>query len=182
MHITHKFINEKIDLNIEILIVGTFNPNVLGNDADFFYSRKNGRSNEINYLWKLLPLAFDESDLRGKSKTEKEKFMKDHKIGFTDLIEEINVEEGQENNYSDNYLNKREIKWKDLISLIKNHNLIKEIYFTRKTFSGINKIESKVNEIKKYCEDHQIKFQLLITPSRFCDNNKIKSWKESFND
>lgn len=54
--IGHKFIDHQLNPNTMVLIVGTFNPNVNNNEADFFYGRNR------NYLWRLLPIAFGQND------------------------------------------------------------------------------------------------------------------------
>jgi G:T/U-mismatch repair DNA glycosylase len=64
--IAHKFVNKKIDPDTEILIIGTFNPDTAGNEADFFYGRQR------NFLWTLLPYAFGEANLKNASRNDKE--------------------------------------------------------------------------------------------------------------
>ena len=59
--IKHRFVDHKIDVNTEILVVGTFNPETPENIADFFYGRQR------NFLWTLMPTAFGENSLKGKS-------------------------------------------------------------------------------------------------------------------
>lgn len=63
--IKHKSLIRPIDPRTEILIIGTFNPDTQGNEADFFYGR--GR----NFFWRLLPFVFDEPDLKGADKQKK---------------------------------------------------------------------------------------------------------------
>ena len=87
--IEHKFKDHKINNHTQILIIGTFNPDVFKNEATFFYGRSR------NFLWNLLPKAFNEKSLKGKDIKFKLSFMNDHKIDFVDLISEIRVERGQ---------------------------------------------------------------------------------------
>jgi len=68
--IKHKFSGHKIQKDTEILIIGTFNPDTEGNDAEFFYGRSR------NYLWKILPLCIGNEDLKGKPFDEKLRFIK----------------------------------------------------------------------------------------------------------
>jgi G:T/U-mismatch repair DNA glycosylase len=174
MKIKHKFINHKIDINTTILIVGTFNPDVIGNDAEFFYGRKR------NFLWTLLPKVFNESSLKDCDNKAKLCFMKKHKIDFADLILEIDVESGEENNYSDDYIDGRVIKWKNIIEDIFKKHRIQKVYFTRKTFSNIPNIKKRIFEIKEYCNNHNIKFNFLVTPARLENKAKLDEWKKAF--
>jgi len=173
MKIKHKFQNHQINSDTEILIIGTFNPDVQGNEADFFYGR--GR----NYLWSLLPRVFGENSLKGKGLREKYDFMKKYKIDFVDLINQIEVKNGQGNNYSDNYIDSRVTRWKNIINIIENGK-IKKVYFTRKTFSGISNIKTEINQIKDYCIENNIKFRYLPTPARFKNEDKLNQWKKAF--
>jgi hypothetical protein len=84
--IPHRFLDHQIDPETETLIIGTFNPETANNEAEFFYGRSR------NYLWRLLPLAFGEKNLKEHTKQEKLEFIKKHHIDFIDLIEEIEVE------------------------------------------------------------------------------------------
>jgi len=88
--VNHISSSRKIDPNTEILIIGTFNPNTPKNPADFFYGRRQ------NFLWRLLPLALGENDLKKSTREEKISFIQKHKIDFTDLIDALEVEDGME--------------------------------------------------------------------------------------
>lgn len=173
MKIKHKFNNHKISNETKILIIGTFNPNVQENKATFFYGRSH------NFLWSLLPKAFGEESLKSKDIEDKFDFMNNNKIDFIDLISEIKVENGQENNYSDDYIDNKVLKWNNLINIIRN-NSIREVYFTRKTFSNIKNIKEKIEEIEKYCNDNGIKFICLTTPARYDNGIKLQKWKKDF--
>jgi len=173
--IKHKFIEHQVCSNTKILIIGTFNPDVNGNEAEFFYGRNR------NYLWNLLPGVFNQKGLKNSALIEKKKFMESYKIDFADLIEEIKIDMGQENNYSDDYIDSKASKWNNIINILKSLRGIKEVYFTRSTFSGIPNIEIKIREIESYCTSNSIKFDYLLTPARFESENKIKRWKEVFN-
>lgn len=173
--VKHKFANHKIQNNTKILILGTFNPDVDGNKAVFFYGRPQ------NHLWKLLPLIFGENNLKKGSIDKKKLFMKKHKIDFADLIYEVEIEKGQETNYEDKYLDKRVKKWFNIVKLLENDPSIKEVYFTRKTFVAIPNMKIKIDEIKDYCDKNNLKFECLETPSRFFNTDKLKKWEIVFN-
>jgi len=170
--VKHRFSNHKISPDTETLIIGTFNPDTPGNDAEFFYGRSR------NYLWRLLPTAYGENDLKDATKTEKLEFIKEFKIDLIDLIEKIEVEKGQEANYLDNYLDQRKITWKDIISEIKNLPNLKRVCFTRKTFTGIPNMKKQIAEIQEYCENRGILFRALTTPARFYSLDKQTIWNE----
>lgn len=168
--IRHKFLDYLPNKEAEVLIVGTFNPQAEKNDANFFYSRKR------NFLWKLLPTAFNTDDLRNATRKEKEDFSSLYRIAFTDLIEEIKVDIGQEVNYEDAYLDKREIQWMDVVGVIKSLENIKRVCFTRSTFADIPNMNKKVIEIADYCKKNNIRFQRITTPARFYSSKKQAEW------
>ncbi len=66
--IRHRFIDHNINPKTETLVIGTFNPDTKENIADFFYGRQR------NFLWTLIPTAFNETSLKGKTRNEKNRF------------------------------------------------------------------------------------------------------------
>lgn len=166
----HRFSDHKINPETETLIIGTFNPETEDNDAEFFYGR--GR----NFLWRLLPTAFQEEDLKQKDKQEKLAFIKKRKIDFIDLILQIEVENGQETNYLDSYIDSRKIEWREIISEIKKLKSLKRVCFTRKTFSGIPKMQEKIEEVQAYCLKNDIFFKAMTTPARYYSEDKQTEW------
>jgi G:T/U-mismatch repair DNA glycosylase len=173
--IKHRFSTHKISPETETLIIGTFNPETPGNEAEFFYGRSR------NYLWRLLPTAYGENDLKGATKTEKLEFIEKFKIDLIDLIEEIEVEEGQEANYDDKYIDKKVRIWQNVISEMNKLPNLKCICFTRKTFSGIPNMKKQIAEIQAYCANRGLSFKALTTPARFYSLNKQAIWNEFFN-
>lgn len=168
--VKHRFLDHRINPATETLIIGTFNPETADNDADFFYGRSR------NYLWRLLPTAFSKTDLKGASKQEKLDFIKEHKIDLTDLIEEIQVEEGQEANYYDGYIDNKVTRWKNIIALIDNLHNLKRVCFTRKTFSDIPNMKNQLLKIQNHCVNKGIAFKSLTTPARFYREDKQTEW------
>lgn len=168
--IKHKFIDHIINPETEILIIGTFNPDTERNPAEFFYGR------DRNFLWRLLPAAFEFNDLKEKSKAEKIDFIHTAKIDFVDLIYEVAIDEGQEVNYEDAYLDSRVTVWQDVISQLKVLKKIRKVGFTRKTLADIPAMKSKIEEIKAYCDNNRIHFQHLTTPARFYRADKQEEW------
>ncbi len=172
--IYHKFRNHKIQNDTKILIIGTFNPDVRENDAEFFYGRSR------NYLWKLLPLCFGYDDLKREPTKGKLRFINKMKIDFVDLIESVRIEDGQEGNYDDKYIDNHVTGWKDIITLIKDHSSIKKVVFTRRTFIGIQQIKTRIFEIKDFCDSNGIQFTFLVTPARFYSSKKLSEWISCF--
>lgn len=168
--ITHRMAGYPLAPDTQILILGTFNPDTPGNTADFFYGRNR------NYLWRLLPLAFGEPDLKGKSKAEKEAFLKKYHIGFADLIKEVQVETGAETNYLDDYLDSRVTQWTDVTGKLQQLKNLKQVIFTRKTLGGVPQIKKHVLKVAAYCAAHGIDFQQLITPARGYSAEKQATW------
>jgi len=174
LRVKHLFHQHKIHPFTEILVIGTFNPDTPENYADFFYGRRQ------NYLWKLLPLAFGESDLKNARRSEKESFMRRNRIDFLDLIEEVYVEDGMEANYNDDYLDERVAGWKDAIGEMNKLDQLRKACFTRKTFSGIPNINKRIKGIEKYCLSRGVEFNCLVTPSRGYSKKKQEEWRNFF--
>jgi len=168
--IKHRFFDHPINSKTETLIVGTFNPETKGNPAEFFYGR--GR----NFLWKLLPIAYGELTLKSANIQEKMAFINTKAIDFIDLISEIEIEEGQETNYSDIFIDNKVSDWRDVISEIEKLKFLKRVCFTRKTFSGIPKMEKQIEAIQDHCEKNKIYFKVLTTPARFYNIEKQTEW------
>ncbi|CAM3556193.1 hypothetical protein [Arcobacter aquimarinus] len=180
MIVKHKFYDECVKkfLDNEILIIGTFNPNIQNNEANFFYGRNR------NYFWKILPELWNEESLKGKDINIKKNFLEDKKIAITDLILCIEMKESQINSFKDdNISNVKKWNTDNIIDNLKCSN-IKKIFFTRKSFNkSTNFLKMEICKIKSYCESNFIKFEFLPTPSRYANEKKIKEWKELiFND
>ncbi len=171
--IKHRLLNHKINPETQILILGTFNPDTGKNKADFFYGRSR------NYLWKLLPIAFKKPDLKKASKKEKLSFIKQAKIDFIDLIAEVKVENGQEANYNDAFIDNKVTQWQTVIKKIKVIKNLKKICFTRKTFTDIPNIKNQIETIQNYCSKNGISFKTLTTPARFYNKKKQTEWTKS---
>lgn len=173
--VKHRFLDHQIDPDTETLIIGTFNPEAIDNDAEFFYGRSR------NYLWRLLPTAFNEKDLKGASKSEKLEFIKKYKIDLIDLIEEITVDEGQEANYYDGYIDNKVTRWNNIVAVIDSLQNLKRVCFTRKTFSDIPNMKKQLEAIQQHCDNKQIPFKVLTTPARFYEGKQTE-WTGFFLD
>lgn len=131
MRIKHKFLPRQLNPETEILIVGTFNPGINDNRANFFYSR--GHTS----FWELMSAIFGEKCLRYSEKQEKEDFIKRHKIDFADLIEEIDIATQDLSSYKDITLdeNWNVVKCKNLPQEISHLNKLKKFVLHEKHFS-----------------------------------------------
>ncbi len=184
IRIKHRFFNNeknkniKNNKNIKILILGTFNPeDIVENDennekVEIYYGRKR------NYLWDLLPQVFNQPALKDKPLDKKLEFLESFKIGFADIIEEIQVEPKQEKNYSDNYIDGKITKWTNIEKIFNEFPSITKVYFTRKTFNGIPNIKKQIDEIQSICSLRNITFDCLPTPARFINEKKLNDWKK----
>lgn len=170
--VTHRFADHLINPETETLIIGTFNPETPTNTAEFFYGRSR------NHLWRLLPTAFGEENLKGSTLEFKKRFISRYKIDFTDLIKEIQVDEGQEANYDDSYLDSRVTQWKKIIEIIENLPRLKRVCFTRKSFSDIPNMKLRIEVVAAYCDKQNIYFKSLTTPARFYREDKQIEWTE----
>ena len=172
--ITHKFKDFPIQDDASILILGTFNPDVEKNEAEFFYGRSR------NYLWELLPKMFDLESMKNSNVETKKAFIQKYKIGFVDLIETLEVDSGQEANYYDNYIDSKVKNWANVTDLILSLPSLKQVFFTRQTFAGIPKIKEQIDKIQLRCRENNIEFHCLPTPARFINQDKINQWKRAF--
>jgi G:T/U-mismatch repair DNA glycosylase len=175
--IKHRFLDHQINPETEILILGTFNPDTEKNEADFFYGRGQ------NYLWQILSEIYQIENLKKLPRENKLSFIKNKKIDFIDLISEVEVDDGQETNYKDDYIDSKVTQWNNVIREIEKHKKIKRIGLTRKTFNGIPNMKNKIDEIRKYCSTNNIVFQFLITPARhpnYYGKEHMEEWTNFF--
>lgn len=172
--ILHKFRDIPANLKAEILILGTFNPDTPQNEADFYYSRRQ------NYLWRLLPVALGASDLKTATSAAKQDFCVQRKIAFADLIAQVAVSEGQEANYSDDFLDDKVTHWTDCVALMAQMPHLQKVAFTRKTFSGVPHIAAQVACIQDFCQQNGIAFACLPTPTRGYTATKQQAWTAFF--
>lgn len=172
--VRHRLRHHPIDPGTRILIVGTFSPDVEGNPADSFYGRVR------NHFWTLITAAFGEPSLKGKTKEEKLAFARRHHLDFIDLIEELEVDIGQECNYNDDYIDGRVKSWFDVKAEIEKLTRLEKVCFTRRSFSQIPNLRSKIAEIEQLCREKDIRFAYLTTPSRFYSKAKEEEWRAFF--
>ena len=164
-----RFLSHGIDANAETIIIGTFNPGRICN-VDFFYSGPRNR------LWRLLPKAFGEEDLRKATPDEKIKFYRLRHIDFIDIISEVEVERGQECNRNDSYINSRVTEWRDVIKELSPLRTVKRLCFTRKTFNkSVREIEQRVVQLKNHFDN---RFRLMASPAWYPAPNEQTMWTE----
>jgi G:T/U-mismatch repair DNA glycosylase len=173
--IKHKFRHFENQDDIEILILGTFNPDTVGNKAEFFYGR------ERNFLWNLLPGVYDQPVLKSADKSKKIAFSEKFRIGFADIIQELIVEDGNETNYADNYIDDKVTEWIDFSLFVSRYPKLKKVFFTRKTFRDIPNMSRQIDIIKQMCQLWGIDFFTLPTPARFGNQKKLNEWKTIIN-
>lgn len=167
--LSHKFRDHIIDPKTEILIIGTFNPEI-PEGPDFFYGRPR------NFLWQLLPQAFGLPSLKYAGLQAKQDFMREYRVDFADLIGSVNVEAGQEQNVADVYIDSRVQSWKRIKPIMDHLPDLSAVFFTRKTFGGIPNIRREIFEIKEYVRDRRLYFACLETPARNPAAAKQQFW------
>lgn len=165
----HKFNILIPSSDTEILILGTFVPEG-EEDTDFFYGRPR------NFLWHLLPICWKQESLKEAGLQQKQEFMSRKKIGFADLIDTLEVPEGEESNTDDTFVDTHVSAWNDIISLIETLPNLKAVYFTRKTFNGIPNMKVQLNLIAAYCKQKGIRMCKLETPARHFSVEKQQQW------
>jgi hypothetical protein len=97
-------------------------------------------------------------------KGEKKRFMSERRIDFIDVIEELEVPNGDKDDVDDAFIDKCVTKWRDVISEMKNLKL-NAACFTRSTFRDIPRTNTRILEIEDYCKTNNIRFRRLVTPS-----------------
>src|SRR5688500_6108896 len=117
----HKFRDHTVSPNTEILILGTFNPDIHEGPV-FFYGRPR------NYLWQLLPGCCGLPSLKLQPRPQKFAFMERYKFDFADLIHAVDVPAGQEDNVDDIFIDPLVHQWKDIIALIDSLPNLKAVY------------------------------------------------------
>ncbi len=168
--IRHKFQQHQISPVTETLIVGTFNPDAANNYAQFFYGRTQ------NFLWRLLPTAFGERDLKDQNKEAKQHFMQRRKIDFIDLIAEVETEAGQETNYLDSYLDSRITECRTVTLEMDKLPNLKRVCLSRKTLTDIPVMREQIENIGVYCQKRGLPFAMLTTPARMYTDEKQAVW------
>jgi len=137
----HKFSDHEVSPETEILILGTFHPE-LKRDGDFFYSQTG------NFLWKILPACFDEDDICKRPHSTKKGFMTRHRIDFADII--ASLKPGNESSFRDELIDGFVNDWNKTEELIDSLKMLQAVYFTRKTFSCIPFIRRSVKPIHRF--------------------------------
>lgn len=167
--ILNKFREYQVSPNTEILILGNFSAD--SPDApDFFYGRAK------SFLWHLLPQCWGLDSLKEATLKEKKDFMSKYKIDFADLIDALDVPDGEEANVDDSFIDSHVQKWKDIISLTDQLPKLKAVYFTRKTFNGAPNIKAESSLIAEHCKRRNLRVCKLETPSRFFSPEKQQQW------
>lgn len=174
MILKHKFVDLYPLQGKKIVIIGTFNPDVPCNKAEFFYGRVQ------SHFWTLLPKVFDKESLKGNVQKQKE-FLELYDIELSDLILSVELNEEDICSYGDDKLTNVILYNTDNIIKSLAKGKTKEVYFTRKTFyKSVENIKKEIYKIKEYCEQNSIKFRFLPTPARFYNEKKLEEWRECF--
>ena len=167
--ISHKLREYQVSPNTEILILGTFIPD-LPNVAEFFYGR------ERNFLWHLLPQCWGLDPLKDEPLSRKKEFMSAYNIDFADIIQSLDVPDGDELNTDDSFIDSHVSEWSDIKALIDKLPNLKAVYFTKKTFNGVPRMRAQVKNIADHCIQNEIRFCKLETPSKFYSPEKLQQW------
>jgi hypothetical protein len=167
--VQHKFLNHQVSQDTEILILGTFNPDI-PEGPDFFYGRPR------NYLWQLMPGCWELDSLKDNPLPDKLAFMAEYKIDFADLIASVDVPAGLEGNVDDAFIDGLVNTWKDIIGLLNELKNLKAVYFTRITFNDVPNIQQQIITIHNHCLENDIRFCCLKSPSRFANAAKQQQW------
>lgn len=175
----HKFLDDLnlgyVDYKIETLIVGTFNPEwPENNQAEWFYGRTHDQYGlRNNSFWDVLPRVFGDESLLDGTPQDWKSFCAKHGIALTDLICCINdaVQGNHQHEkwlggYSDTVIAKnfKKFQFTDIKKIIEDNPTIKSVYLTRGL--GDTFWRRLWGPIKRYCDDHGIECENLLTPSK----------------
>ena len=105
--------------------------------------------------------------------------MQKHKVGCADLIDALEVPEGEETNTEDTFVDSHVLQWNNIISLIDSLPALNAVYFTRKTFNGIPDIKVQVTAIAAHCKQKGIRLCKLQTPARHFSVEKQQQWTDT---
>lgn len=162
--------------DFDTLIIGTFNPEEKfhpKNTAKYFYGRTR------NYLWKILPKFCGLSSIPHNDVSGQISFLKDNRIGLTDLLISINdadLKNTQHLNRIETVLDSeietfKSFTWNTefIIEFIKARQ-VKAIYFTKLGVRNagnlrVDTFEFQMRLIEGYCERNGIRCHRLFTPS-----------------
>lgn len=144
----------------------------------FYTSRrlKNEGNEKVLYEFKKFKITKEEISAKRKEIVFLVRPSMKMDIDLIDLIEEIQVEEGQEANYSDRYIDNRVTRWRKIIGVLDTLSNLKRVCFTRKTFSDIPNMKKQLTTIQQHCENKEILFKALTTPARFYSEDKQSEW------
>jgi hypothetical protein len=168
----HKFIRhlnlQQLDFEPETLIVGTFNPDIDGNQAEWFYGRVAN-----NYFWDVLPRIYGEDSLRnGFTHHNWKGFCNRRKIAITDLITSVNDADLQDDahrslllGYGDNEIanNFHDFTYTNIVGLLQENENIQNIYLTRQ--AGNMFYDNLWQPVYDHCIASGKFVKTLLTPS-----------------
>jgi hypothetical protein len=167
----HKFIEflklEKLDFKPTTLIVGTFNPVITTNTAEWFYGRHD------NNFWVVLPRIFGEKSMRCSTPADWKSFCKHHLIAITDLISCIEdadlanpLHYALLKTYSDKSIAVKFHQHSNvrIVKLLRANPSIKNLYLARGT--GDTFWKNLWEPVEEYAKLYGIYENKLMTPSR----------------
>lgn len=197
MSCQHRFYDILIpqQVGLKFIFIGTFNPvwdAVNANNANYFYGRA------TSLFWCILPHAFNKNCLIDKERTEWEEFCVSEKIALTDLISCVrNADYNNKEHidlltlgFKDENLDKKvdgqfvfnlDFTTQQLKQLIDaNKQTLKGVFFTRTTNQGISRIWTQWQHISEYCQQLDIYYNGLPTPSvrGGTIRSKISTWRQ----
>ncbi len=182
MPCNHKFLDSTQLNNLlpiwkcKTLIIGTFNPENdfhPKNSANFFYQRKR------NYFWDVLPQICGKNAIDKEDTISQIKFLKNQKIGITDLL--LSIEDADHSNNchirllsgvkDDDIENFSVLKWNtgNIIDFIEKDS-IEAVFFTKlgnidRVKIHENTFEFQMRKVENYCIKNNVYTSRLHTPT-----------------
>ncbi len=171
MPCNHKFQNE---LNLELidyepttLIVGTFEPALPINTAEWFYGRT-----DRNCFWNILPRIYGEASLSEAAPSDWKQFCRNKQIAFTDAISVIDdAEPGNPEHvkilasFSDQAIVHHfdDFGFNNIVQLLRKIPGIRNVYFTR----GVTEAfwRHQWTPVMQYCNTNNLHERRLLHPS-----------------
>ncbi|HMH32741.1 MAG TPA: hypothetical protein VK543_06910 [Puia sp.] len=124
-----------------------------------------------------MPASFSETSLRGLSPEAKKDFIRRHRVDFADIIASLRTgSASRQTLYNDVRLDQIVDQWNKIEEMIDGLTFLEAVYFIRKTFHAMPRIEKRVMQIRNHCIRKCMRFSLLEAPGRYADQEKIDEW------
>ncbi|HMH32913.1 MAG TPA: hypothetical protein VK543_07775 [Puia sp.] len=115
--------------------------------------------------------------MKGLSPEFKKDFIRRHRVDFADLIASLRTGlVSRKALYNDVKLDQIVDQWNKIEEMIDALAFLEAVYFMRKTFYAMPRIEKRIMQIRNHCVRKCMRFSLLEAPGRYTNQAKIDEW------